>query len=256
MYDNKPYNSHQCIEIFDMIIQMEKYQIIVDDIKQQISHGQLKYGDHLPSEKQLCANYKVARTTVRHALGQLAADGYLIRKVGDGTYVNNSNYKNVSHQSQSFSQDMALNGKTPGSHTVDFQLLTYEETTYFGEKLELTPGDQYYFFVRLRTGDDIPIALSYTYLPYYLIPDFDPKILNGSLYDYFSKNFDLDLSNKMRYKDRTIAAVLPTPRQRKLLKITNEPLLKITHPTHLKDGRPFEYSETYYVGSRFVYTWK
>ena len=235
---------------------MDKYQIIVDDIKQKISTGKLKYGDQLPSEKQLCADYDVARTTVRHALGQLAADGYLFRKVGDGTYVNNSNYKNVSHRYQSFSQDMALNGKKPGSQTIDFQFLTYEEPAYFGEMLDLKPGDQYFYFVRLRTGDDIPIALSYTYLPYELIPNFDPSLLDGSLYEYFIKNFDLDLSNKMCYKNRTIAAVMPTPRQRKLLKITNEPLLKVTHPSCLKNGRPFEYSETYYVGSRFVYTWK
>lgn len=234
---------------------MEKYQIIVNDIKQQIAQGKLRYGDQLPSEKQLCALYNVARTTVRHALGQLAADGYLIRKVGDGTYVNNSNYKNVSHQSQSFSQDMELNGKKPGSLTITFELKTYDEPAYFGQMLDLKPNDQYYYFVRLRTGDDIPIAISYTYLPYKLIPSFDPTILNGSLYDYFSAHFDLDLSSTGRNKNRTITAVLPTAKQRKLLKITNEPLLKVTHPTYLKDGRPFEYSETFYVGSRFIYTW-
>ena len=41
-----------------------------------------------------------------------------------------------------------------------------------------------------------------------------------------------------------------------MLEIGDEPLLKISHPGYLTDGRRFEYSATYYIGSRFSYRYE
>lgn len=45
-------------------------------------------GSRLPSESELALELGVSRATVRSALGRLAAEGLVIRKQGDGTYVN------------------------------------------------------------------------------------------------------------------------------------------------------------------------
>ena len=45
-------------------------------------------GKRLPSESDLADELGVSRATVRSALGNLAAEGLVLRKQGDGTYVN------------------------------------------------------------------------------------------------------------------------------------------------------------------------
>jgi DNA-binding FadR family transcriptional regulator len=44
-------------------------------------------GGRLPTERQLADDLGVTRSTIRHALGMLAADGHISREVGRGTYL-------------------------------------------------------------------------------------------------------------------------------------------------------------------------
>lgn len=50
-----------------------------------------------------------------------------------------------------------------------------------------------------------------------------------------------------------ISSVMSTEKQMSLLDIKQTAMLKFSHVTYLKDRIPFEYIETYYIGSRFVY---
>ena len=59
--------------------------------------------------------------------------------------------------------------------------------------------------------------------------------------------YELDLERS--HITKIVTAVMPDRQQRSQLKIGTEPLLKVAHPTYLKDGRPFEYTETYYVAA-------
>lgn len=52
-----------------------------------IRDGTLAAGHRLPSSRQLAADWHVARNTVDDALAQLQAEGMLVRRVGDGTFV-------------------------------------------------------------------------------------------------------------------------------------------------------------------------
>jgi len=52
---------------------------VVADIRSQILDGKLGPAVRLPSERNLCAVYKVGRTTVREALKTLATQGYVIQ---------------------------------------------------------------------------------------------------------------------------------------------------------------------------------
>ena len=63
------------------------YQIAVD-IHQRIANGEWRAGDKIPPEVELAEEYQVSRMTMRNALGQLANEGILDRKPGNGTFVN------------------------------------------------------------------------------------------------------------------------------------------------------------------------
>ncbi len=75
---------------------MPKYQTVIDWIKKEISDGNLKDGDKLPVERELCARFELSRQTVRRALDELEAGGVISRVQGSGSYVGTNLKQNIS----------------------------------------------------------------------------------------------------------------------------------------------------------------
>src|SRR5579875_2792145 len=61
--------------------------VVVGQIQQLIASGELKPGDRLPTERELCERLSVGRSTVREALRVLVTLGVLTRDRA-GVYVN------------------------------------------------------------------------------------------------------------------------------------------------------------------------
>ena len=71
-------------------IQSERlYEKIVDQIEGRILTGELKLGDHLPSERELAEQFRVSRTAVREAVKTLAEKGLVQVRPGRGTFITN-----------------------------------------------------------------------------------------------------------------------------------------------------------------------
>ncbi|MFR3687517.1 MAG: PLP-dependent aminotransferase family protein [Enterococcus sp.] len=68
------------------------YQQIIEQIISYIQDGTLQPGDRLPAERKLAEYYQVNRSTVVHALEELASLGWLLRRQGSGTVVNEGNW--------------------------------------------------------------------------------------------------------------------------------------------------------------------
>ncbi len=64
-----------------------RYEVIAEDLRQNILVGQFPVGSRLPSEPELAREYGVNHQTLRKALALLAADGLLDRHRGRGTFV-------------------------------------------------------------------------------------------------------------------------------------------------------------------------
>ncbi|NIN97370.1 MAG: FCD domain-containing protein [Anaerolineae bacterium] len=60
---------------------------VADQIKDLILSKQLKVGDRLPPERELCEHFDVSRTVVREAMRILEAKSLLTSQSGSGTYV-------------------------------------------------------------------------------------------------------------------------------------------------------------------------
>lgn len=63
------------------------YLRICERLRRAITSGALAPNARLPSSRMLAKDLGVARNTVDWALGQLVADGYIVRRRGAGTYV-------------------------------------------------------------------------------------------------------------------------------------------------------------------------
>jgi GntR family transcriptional regulator, transcriptional repressor for pyruvate dehydrogenase complex len=65
------------------------YQLLADDLREQITSGRLRPGERLPTEPELCLRSGVSRSTVREALRLLASQHLIVttRGVTGGSYV-------------------------------------------------------------------------------------------------------------------------------------------------------------------------
>ena len=57
-------------------------------LRERIGNASYASGQRLPSESELASEFGVSRATIRTVLAKLAVEGLILRKQGDGTYVN------------------------------------------------------------------------------------------------------------------------------------------------------------------------
>ena len=63
-----------------------RYVMVADAIRQKILGGVYAPGDRLPGQHDLAKQHNVAFNTLKQALDLLSLEGYIVRKVGQGTY--------------------------------------------------------------------------------------------------------------------------------------------------------------------------
>ena len=66
---------------------MNKYDLIVQDLKTDITIGTYPAYSRLPSVAQLCEHYEVSKITINKALEVLEHQGLIFRRKGSGTFV-------------------------------------------------------------------------------------------------------------------------------------------------------------------------
>lgn len=66
---------------------MEKFDALLRHFESAITEGVLRTGDRLPAERQLAERFRISRASVREALQQLRARGWINSKRGGGHYV-------------------------------------------------------------------------------------------------------------------------------------------------------------------------
>ncbi len=67
-----------------------KYEMVRNYIKNLLVSGTVLHGEMLPSENELISKFNVSRHTIRKAFGELSSTGYIYKKQGKGSF---SNYK-------------------------------------------------------------------------------------------------------------------------------------------------------------------
>ncbi len=69
---------------------MPLHRRLYEALRRAMLDGKLSAGDRLPSSRELTQDLKLSRNTVVAALNQLTVEGYLVSRVGSGTYVNDN----------------------------------------------------------------------------------------------------------------------------------------------------------------------
>lgn len=129
----------------------------------KIEAGELKPGDKLDSEREISETLKVSRITSRLAIQELMKGGLVYREQGRGTFIAEPKIRNVQGFT-SFTDNMCKLGLRPGTRILVQEVIPAEEI--LARMLHITPGDPALHLARVRTADDRPVAVQYSYLPY------------------------------------------------------------------------------------------
>lgn len=180
------------------------YIKLQDVILNKVEAGEYLPGERLPSERTLAELYGINRMSVKAAIQALVSKGYLYRVQGKGTFVKKKDsYKlNLGFLNESGNCGITAMVKSQGIQ-ISNQVLTkgtLAGSRYFSGKLDLPEQDLVYALHRIRFGNEEPIAVEYTYVPFSLFPDIDAVDFKYvSLYDYMDSKGHMPLTFHQKF---------------------------------------------------------
>ena len=164
------------------LIQVKTLADQVEDLlRGRIREGIYAPGQRIPSESELSEELGVSRATVRTVLTKLAVNGLILRKQGDGTYVNARVEKISAHLGNvwDFICLIESNGFSPSIQFIskEIRIATDKEA----EMLSIETGEQLLSLQRLFLADKNPVILTHNTFPLSLLRVL-PKEVDGNLH--------------------------------------------------------------------------
>ena len=222
------------------------YSKLIDELITKISF--MEKGDKLPSERQLCKDYDVSRTTVRNAIGSLVNSGMLYQIQGKGTFIREQNRQNLSNY-YSFTEQTKRNGKKPKSIVINFDIK--ESSKDLWKLMKLEKDDKVIQFDRLRLADDIPMMYETTIIPYNRFLKIDKELLSKkALYDIFNEIFDTKI---YQVRESFSVSSLDAEKAKSLNIKKQSPCLKILRQSFDIENILIEYTISYARADKFYY---
>ena len=223
-----------------------KYALIKNDIVQAIKTKQL---NKILSEAKLCKKYNVSRITVTRAINELVAEDYLYRIQGKGTFVKGKQLSEGVSQLSSFTKRMKEKKLKLETRVLETTSVTMpvKMANFFN-----LPSDKNVILLkRLRIVDGKLLCLSIAYLmPEIFYWTTLEDMEHESLYDLLENKYDFKLGNATQ----EFEVGYLNEKNAKFLEISSQdPCLKLSLYSTLSDGRPAQFEETYYIGSKYAY---
>ena len=228
-----------------------KYDYIYRDLKEKIETESYSYQDLLPSEHILVQEYGCSRNTVRRALAELAADGYVQPMQGKGV---RNIFQPVEQTAftvggiESFLESAARNHQKPKTRVLQFAELETNEK--ISRRTGFSVGTQLYYLQRLRYLDGIPLILDHNYFLKELIPGLTPEIAEHSIYEYLEQDLGFTISTSKR----TMTVEHVTQIDETYLDMNDYNCMAvITSQTFNADGIQFEYTQSRHRPDHFQF---
>ena len=176
-----------------------KYDHIYKDLKEKIETEFYAYQQMLPSENAFVKEYGCSRNTVRRALAELTAEGYVQPMHGKGV---RNIFQPVEQTAftvggiESFKESAARNKKTPFTRVLQFAEVTADEK--IERRTGFKSGTELYYIQRLRSLDGKPLILDHNYFLKELTEGLTPEIAASSVYEYLENVCGITISTSKR----------------------------------------------------------
>ena len=232
-------------------IQLPLYQQLVAMIEKQIDNGDLKPGQKIPSENELCDMYNISRITVRQALSDLSTRGKVIRVKGRGTFIPKFSARKPFDGLSGFTNEIKYTQQTQ----VTSKVLSFEATLPTAETaqmLGLTEDQAVIRLERARYLENTGISgVDLRFLPFNRFHELlEEDLENNSLYNILRSKYNT-------YPSRAIHEVsgMACPAEyADILEIrTGEPISHFKDVVYDQNNIPFEFGENFYRIDRYSY---
>ena len=228
-----------------------KYEGIYHSIKKRIEAQDYPYQSLLPSENTLIEEYACSRNTVRRALAELVADGYVQTMQGRGVRVI---YQPVGKTTftigsiETFQETARRNRLRAVTKVTKFETVIADEC--FAAKSGFSVGDELWSIERVRYLDGKALILDVNYFLKEFVPGLTPEIAANSVYDYIENTLGMQIITSKRH----ITVEHATARDEKLLDMgTYGCVVVVVNQTFNSDGMLFEYTQSRHQPDYFCF---
>lgn len=219
------------------------YYQLKEIIQEMIDNEELKPGEPIPTEMEMCQIHDISRMTVRMAVMSLVNEGVLYREQGKGTYVAESKPKHQLSELKGLTDDMKQMG-----HQVETQILSFdviEAPRKIARILQLREEqNEAIEMKRLRIVDDVPYAVETVWLDRTKCPDLTREMMEGeSLYRLLQERYNIT----PHYARQTVEPIKLSDYELDLLELEPESLaLLFRRTTYSTEEDRIEYTKGIY----------
>lgn len=191
-----------------------KYIIVAEFLRELIQKEEIKVGEYLPSENELCSRFSVTRTTVRRAMDQLMKEGFIEKLQGRGSRVRERRKSLGLLTVKGFSEAVGSNVQT---EMLQKPVLIKSNPPLTWMNGDSKDYDECIYFERLRKVNDIPVMIEKNWLPGSTLAELlDTDFVDGSFFRTLSRNFKIEITGsdhilKAESASSKIAALLQMP---------------------------------------------
>ena len=228
-----------------------KYEGIYHSIKKRIEAQDYPYQSLLPSENTLIEEYACSRNTVRRALAELVADGYVQTMQGRGVRVI---YQPVGKTTftiggiETFQETARRNHLHAVTKVTKFETVIADER--FAAKSGFSVGDELWSIERVRYLDGKALILDVNYFLKEFVPGLTPQIAANSIYDYIENTLGMQIITSKR----RITVEHATARDEKLLDMDSyDCVAVVVNQTFNASGLLFEYTQSRHQPDYFCF---
>ena len=228
-----------------------KYEGIYHSIKKRIEAQDYPYQSLLPSENTLIEEYACSRNTVRRALAELVADGYVQTMQGRGVRVI---YQPVGKTTftigsiETFQETARRNRLRAVTKVTKFETVIADEC--FAAKSGFSVGDELWSIERVRYLDGKALILDVNYFLKEFVPGLTPQIAASSIYDYIENTLGMQIITSKR----RMTVEHATARDEKLLDMgTYGCVAVVVNQTFNATGLLFEYTQSRHQPDYFCF---
>ncbi|WP_027624131.1 UTRA domain-containing protein [Clostridium lundense] len=225
------------------------YQI-KEILQEMIENEELKTGEVIPTEREICEIQGVSRMTVNKAIMSLVNEGLLYREQGKGTFVAKPKENQQISELKGFTEEMAEKGLKTDTEILSFQIK--EVTKKIKSMLCMSNSENNIIEInRLRRSEGEPVAIETVWIPYNLCPDMTEEVITGkSLYSTFREKYGYCLVKAKQ----TIEPIMLNEYEAELLNQNEGSLaLMFRRTTYTENGTPVEYTKAIYRSDIYKY---
>jgi GntR family histidine utilization transcriptional repressor len=227
-----------------MSVTKPRYQQLKDFIIEQISSGELRPLDRVPSENDLVESKSVSRMTANRALRELNDEGYVERIAGRGTFV--SDFRSRSHllEVQNIADEIASRGHAHSS-TVLIQSKQHARGE-IAKALHVERGTDVFHLLLVHSENNVPIQVE----DRYVLASFAPDCLEQD-FEGITPSAYLTGVAPLQEAEQAVRASIPNSATRQQLDMSDGEASLVVIRRTWSAGQPVTFARLHHPGSRY-----